>query len=89
MDIKKADSKGRVSGFTPGELYAFDREKGYFSPVIIKAPDGRPVEEALRRDMGTAEEAEMLLNQAMAKKNEGFGAIADLRDGIYLEGTPE
>jgi hypothetical protein len=53
MDIKKADSKGRVSGFEPGELYAFDREKGYFSPVIIKAPDGRPIEEALRRGMNT------------------------------------
>lgn len=48
MEIKKADSKGRVTGFEPGELYAFDREKGYFSKVVIKAPDGRPVEEVLR-----------------------------------------
>lgn len=52
MEIKKADSKGRVSGFIPGELYAFDRERGYFSLVVIKAPDGRPVEEALKRDIG-------------------------------------
>ena len=25
MEIRKADSKGRVTGFEPGELYAFDR----------------------------------------------------------------
>lgn len=35
MEIKKADSKGRVTGFEPGELYAFDREKGYFSKVVV------------------------------------------------------
>lgn len=53
MEIKKADSKGRVTGFEPGELYAFDREKGYFSKVVINAPDGTPIEEAIRRDMNT------------------------------------
>lgn len=53
MDIKKADSKGRVSGFDPGYYYAIDRETGQFMRMAILAPDGRPVEEALRRDMNT------------------------------------
>lgn len=53
MEIKKADSKGRVSGFEPGQIYAFNREKGYFSQVVIKAPDGTDIEDALRRKMNT------------------------------------
>lgn len=61
MEIKKADSEGRVSGFEPGEYYWFAKLS--------------PLESALAEDLewmearGTAEEAEMLLNQAMAKKN--------------------
>lgn len=71
MEIKKADSKGRVTGFEPGEIYAFDRDKGYFSKVVIKAPDGRPIGEALAQDLGTAEEAEYLLNLAMRNRSLG------------------
>lgn len=42
MEIRKADSKGRVTGFDPGKIYAFDREKGYFSEVIVtKEPSVR------------------------------------------------
>jgi hypothetical protein len=48
MEIKRADSKGRVTGFEPGELYAFDRVRGYFSKVVVHTPDGRPIEEAIR-----------------------------------------
>lgn len=51
MDIKKADSKGRVSGFEPGYYYAIDRKAGRFMRMAIAAPDGRPVEEALREEM--------------------------------------
>lgn len=51
MDIRKADSKGRVTGFEPGELYAFDRDKGYFSKLVITAPDGTPIEGALREEL--------------------------------------
>lgn len=51
MDIRKADSKGRVTGFEPGALYAFDRERGYFSRIVIHAPDGRTIEEALTEDL--------------------------------------
>lgn len=43
MEIKKADSKGRVSGFTPGVLYAFNRDKGYFSPVVVTIETGEEV----------------------------------------------
>lgn len=68
MEIRKADSKGRVTGFEPGQLYAFDREKGYYSEVRINAPGGTSVDEALARDWGTAEEAEYLLNLAMRNK---------------------
>ena len=42
MEIKKADSKGRVTGFEPGEYYAFDREKGYYCKVeVTKEPSVR------------------------------------------------
>lgn len=51
MEIKKADSKGRVSGFDPGYYYAIDRETGQFLRMAIAAPDGRPIEEALREEM--------------------------------------
>lgn len=51
MDIKKADSKGRVSGFTPGELYALNREEGTFSVLTLSAPDGRPINQALTEEM--------------------------------------
>lgn len=72
MEIRKADSKGRVTGFEPGGLYVFHRHIGHFHKVEIKAPDGEPVEEALARDLGTAEEAEYLLNVAM--RNRALGS---------------
>lgn len=56
MEIKKADSKGRVSGFTPGDYYAIDREAGQFMRMAIAAPDGRPVEEALREDLTSVDQ---------------------------------
>lgn len=51
MEIRKADSKGRVTGFEPGELYAVDKEGGTFSVVVLKAPDGRPLTQALTEEM--------------------------------------
>lgn len=65
MEIKKADSKGRVSGFEPGQYYEIYEagNKTYFAIYQYGFSVGKEA------DMGTAEEAEMLLNQAMAKKN--------------------
>lgn len=77
MEIRKADSKGRVTGFEPGELYAFDRQQRQFSKVEIFAPDGTPVVEALRRAMGSAEEAEYLLNLAMRNRNLNSYEVVD------------
>lgn len=77
MEIRKADSKGRVTGFEPGELYAFDRKRGYFSEVRINSPDGTPVGEALARELGTAEEAEYLLNLAMRNKALGSYEVVE------------
>lgn len=51
MEIRKADSKGRVSGFIPGETYAVDRFHGYVARVLLYSPDGRPIEHALKEDM--------------------------------------
>lgn len=51
MEIRKADSKGRVSGFTPGELYALNREEGTFSVLTLSAPDGRPLTQTLTEEM--------------------------------------
>lgn len=34
MEIKKADSKGRVSGFTPGSYYFLDRENGVYYEIV-------------------------------------------------------
>lgn len=51
MEIRKADSKGRVTGFEPGELYAIHQEDGTFSVVSITAPDGRPISNALTEEM--------------------------------------
>lgn len=34
MEIRKADSKGRVTGFEPGELYAFHRDAGHFYKIV-------------------------------------------------------
>lgn len=48
VNIRKADSKGRLTGFEPGQLYALDLPSMYVSKVEIFAPDGRPVEQALR-----------------------------------------
>ena len=48
MNIRKADSKGRLTGFDPGVVYAVDLEKFYVCRVRILAPDGRDVEDALR-----------------------------------------
>ena len=48
MNVRKADSKGRLTGFEPGEIYAVDMTKGYVCKVRILAPDGRDVEEAIR-----------------------------------------
>lgn len=63
MEIKKADSKGRVSGFTPNTHYVIDKLTGRFSEFTLESVQSVfPVQ-------GTAEEAEMLLNQAMAKRN--------------------
>ncbi len=39
MEIRKADSKGRVTGFEPGVLYAFNRKTGYFSKVVVSVED--------------------------------------------------
>lgn len=47
MEIRKADSKGRVTGFEPGKIYAFDREKGYFSEVVIHPGGFVPPEGAM------------------------------------------
>lgn len=47
MNIRKADSKGRLTGFDPGVVYAVDLEKFYVCKVRIPAPDGRDVEDAL------------------------------------------
>ena len=65
MDIKKADSKGRLTGFAPGTHYEIYEtgNKTYFAIYQYGFSVGADA------DMGTAEEAEMLLNQAMAKKN--------------------
>ena len=38
MNIRKADSKGRLTGFEPGEVYAVDLQKGYVSKVVIQIP---------------------------------------------------
>lgn len=38
MNIRKADSKGRVTGFEPGEVYAVDLQKGYVSKVVVPVP---------------------------------------------------
>lgn len=35
MDIRKADSKGRITGFEPGQVYAFNREQGYYSKLVL------------------------------------------------------
>lgn len=72
MEIKKADSKGRVSGFEPGEYYVIHRHIGHFHKVQNGYPsvDLNQLEDIMNGPVqGRAEEAEMLLNQAMAKKN--------------------
>lgn len=43
MDIKKADSKGRVSGFEPGIFYMFHREQGVFRKVPVTIQSGEEV----------------------------------------------
>lgn len=87
MDIKKADSKGRVSGFEPGELYVVDRNKGYFSKVIFKTADTSFLDESTERFKDVAkEEIDQLLEEA--RKNVGFGAIADLRDYVPAPAPP-
>ena len=48
MNIRKADSKGRLTGFEPGVVYAVDLQRCYVCKVRILAPDGRDVEDALR-----------------------------------------
>ena len=51
MEIRKADAKGRITGFTPGALYAFDREKGYFAKVEVNLSNPEePVTVKLRED---------------------------------------
>lgn len=66
MEIRKADSKGRVTGFEPGELYVFHRHLGHF--YKFEAPE---------RDLGTAEEAEYLLNLAMRNKALGSYEVVE------------
>lgn len=66
MEIKKADSKGRVSGLEKGRYYRVDR---LGTGSLIFTPLGLKEDYHYYEGMGTAEEAEMLLNQAMAKKN--------------------
>lgn len=72
MEIKKADSKGRVSGFEAGQHYALDREKGYFSKIVVLAPDERPVEEALEEALKnlSAEEGDKLNRDPRRKEPE-------------------
>lgn len=54
MEIRKADSKGRVTGFEPGMNYSIRKGEngdvflGVVGKIVILAPDGRPVEDALR-----------------------------------------
>lgn len=52
MDIRKADAKGRVTGFEPGELYIFDHKAGTFSQVIVTTSNGEEVGDALRKAFG-------------------------------------
>lgn len=58
MDIRKADNKGRVSGFKPGLLYAFDRETGYFSHVALATSDGTLIEDAIREAIAQTDRKE-------------------------------
>lgn len=57
MDIRKADSKGRITGFLPGQHYAFDWEKGYVAKIAVHAPDGRPIADAIEQDIGMHQQA--------------------------------
>jgi hypothetical protein len=43
MEIKKADSKGRVTGFEPGIFYIFYRDKGVFRKVPVTNEVGEEV----------------------------------------------
>lgn len=81
MEIKKADSKGRVTGFEPGELYAFDRVKGYFSKVVVRTPDGRDISEAIR---GELKETEQVLTQIAALSAVSREAIRKALDATLV-----
>lgn len=83
MDIKKADSKGRVSGFPPSENYEVHKMgHGRALLVPIKPADLSFLDESTERLKDVSkEEVDELLEEA--RKSAGFGAIADLRDGDY------
>lgn len=66
MDIRKADSKGRVSGFEPGQVYAIDFDKGYLSRVVLPEAVIRSEEIVLSgetiRQIGKVMDTEILIN---------------------------
>jgi hypothetical protein len=75
MDIRKADSKGRISGFQPGGHYWVDEGNGtvVLSPVIRTAPVKTPVNEEARKYL---ERFGIIANNAWAEGHnaEGFWA---------------
>lgn len=81
MDIRKADSKGRITGFLPGQHYAFNWEKGYIAKIAVYSPDGRPIEDALEQDLRITEFGP----EALKRLNDAFDETRGMHEQAYRD----